>query len=395
MSWIRNIDKKNLLTLLLSIIVSIFILEIFLRVYNPFQFRVRGNRIILQSNVKYTKKNDTAPKLDKVIVHTKNSLGFRGSEPPQNFGDYLSIITIGGSTTECTLLSDGKDWPHVLKRELESSVKNVWVNNAGLDGHSTFGYTVLMEDYITKKYKPRIVLFLIGINDVGANTLSIFDRYNIKREKDETIAEYFKSKVNLLAEYLEILNSIIGIYRYNMAKRRGLTHRQIDLFTLNTIEDVSKDREASIIKEYREKYLPYYKKRVKYLVELSRNNGISPVLVTVPALYGDAIDNVTGINLAKIPTGTISGEMSGKIEINGKLRWKVLELYHSITKEVGKEEDVLVIDLANEMPRSSKYYYDLIHYTNEGAEVVGKILYKYMCPFIQNKFPEYSLSGCK
>lgn len=394
MGWIKNIDKKNILTLLLSIIVSIFILELFLKVYNPFQFRVKGNRIILQSNAKYTVKNHTIPKLDKVIVHTKNSLGFRGSEPPQNFDEYLSIITIGGSTTECRLLSDGKDWANILKRELDNSFKKVWLNNAGLDGHTTFGHTVLMEDYVTKKYKPKIVLFLIGLNDTGRKKLSTFDKYNVKREKDETIAEYFKSKVNLLAEYSEILNSIIGIYRYNQARRGELTHRPINLLEYKQAE-ISEDKSQQLIKKHTEDYLPYYKKRLKYLVELSKNNGIEPILITQPVLFGDAIDDVTGVNLAKISTGKVSGEINWEMDINGEVSWKVLELYHSITREVGKEEDVLVIDLAKEMPKSSKYYYDFVHYTNEGAEVVGKIVYKYMCPFIQNKFPEYSLGGCK
>ena len=35
---------------------------------------------------------------------------------------------------------------------------------------------------------------------------------------------------------------------------------------------------------------------------------------------------------------------------------------------------MLVIDLAREFPKNSAYYYDWIHYTNEGAARVADIL---------------------
>ena len=86
------------------------------------------------------------------------------------------------------------------------------------------------------------------------------------------------------------------------------------------------------------------------------------MFLTQPALYGPGVDGLTGINLAAL---RVSNDM------NGDLGWEVLELYNDVVRQRGKEADVLVIDLAREMPKNSPYYYDLMHYTNAGADLSG------------------------
>jgi lysophospholipase L1-like esterase len=49
-------------------------------------------------------------------------------------------------------------------------------------------------------------------------------------------------------------------------------------------------------------------------------------------------------------------------------------MYNDATREVAKELNVPLVDLAREMPKSSRYYYDYIHFTEEGTQKVGEIL---------------------
>jgi lysophospholipase L1-like esterase len=183
-------------------------LEMLLRIHDPFKFRVRGDKIVLPANVDYTFKNNSLKKLDQNIIHKKNSLGFRGEEPPKNFENYLTIITVGGSTTECFYLSDDKQWTYVLGMNLKNHFKKLWINNAGLDGHSTFGHIVLMEDYIVK-LKPKIVLFLVGINDMGMRNLKFHDSKMLKTLSFESIAGLLIS----IANYSETLTLALNMYR--------------------------------------------------------------------------------------------------------------------------------------------------------------------------------------
>src|SRR5829696_10048686 len=124
--------KKSIRYTVYLIISVILLLEIALRIYNPFHFRVKGDHIILETDKKYIIDNSNIPVLDKTIVHTKNKLGFRGPDVPSDYNERLSIICIGGSATECAYLNDGKTWTEILYRKLQHDFPDLWMNNAGV-----------------------------------------------------------------------------------------------------------------------------------------------------------------------------------------------------------------------------------------------------------------------
>ena len=157
---------KNLIALFIGLIISLITVELILRIYNPFPSVVKGDKIILRCNSMVEYNNLKNSKLSKTIYVSTNSLGFRGDNPPRDFNNYLTILTVGGSTTHCYYNSDDKTWPYDLAKDLDKNFNRIWVNNAGLSGHTTMGHIILMQDYIIK-IKPKIVLFLVGINDLG------------------------------------------------------------------------------------------------------------------------------------------------------------------------------------------------------------------------------------
>lgn len=375
---------RNILLVLLGCFISFIAGEIFLRIYNPFAFSVKGDKIVLSANEKYIIKNHEIKKLDRTIVLKTNSLGFRGQEPPQDFKNYLTTITVGGSTTRCGYLSEGKTWPDVLGRKLKKVFKNTWINNAGLDGHSTLGHSILMEDYIIK-LAPRNVLFLIGINDEGN------DAYQWGFEDDKLLIKnglYLKSLKSVgrtLANYSEVFAVGLNLFRYIKATIVGVNHdEEVDLSKKNLTLDLPEEKIALELEKHK-KYLMSYKMRLNKLIQISRENGIEPILITQPTLYGYGIDDVTKTDLERIYKRETE---------NGKLAWKRLELYNDVVRQLGIKENVLVIDLAKEMPKSSKYYYDFSHYTNEGAEKVAEIVFEHLCPFYMQKYKKFATSDC-
>jgi hypothetical protein len=72
-----------------------------------------------------------------------------------------------------------KHGPDVLEEKLANDFQPLWINNAGLDGHSTFGHAVLIEDYISR-LKPKLVSFLVGVNDVGRRDLGEFELQHVR-----------------------------------------------------------------------------------------------------------------------------------------------------------------------------------------------------------------------
>jgi lysophospholipase L1-like esterase len=355
---------KNSLLLLAGIILALVVLEIALRLFPPFEMRFKPDRIVLPVNRRYvldnTKKFPT--KLPKTTIHTKNYLGFRGVPPPQDFANYLTMVTIGGSTTECFYLSNGKTWPDLLGARLSRDFPKFWLNNAGLDGTTTHGHIILLEDFVVK-LKPKVVLFLVGINDVGVG--------KVDDQPKGGFGGWLKRATNKSEVYALGLN----IYRYLVARHRGLQHQEINLKAQGTLE-VPAAIQQETIREYRQK-LPYYRARLETLIRDCRAHGIAPVFITQPTLYGPGIDPVTGVDLAKIRLGENQ---------NGALMYAVIELYNDALRQVCRQEKVKCIDLARQMPRDSAYYYDYLHYTEPGAAEVAGIIYRDLKPYLLERF---------
>lgn len=374
--------KTNLLLLLMGFVLAFMATEVLLRFYNPFQFRVKGNKIRLPVYFHYKFELTNVKRLEKVVSHTKNSLGFRGEERPEDFEKYLTIVTVGGSTTESFIITDGKAWPALAGEKIKGRFKNVWLNNAGLDGHSTFGHIVLMKDFVVK-LKPKVVLFLVGINDLW---LKDSQRFDAMLTSDLTLnLDSIKGFFRTMGNHSEVFALAYNLYRFSKKIHYPYTDSpEIKLKEVKTLELKKSDEQEIIrgkIKEFKEKYEKNYSLRLEKLIKLSRENNILPVLITQPALYGDVVDDVTKVNL-----GAIMIE-KGK---NGKIAWESLELYNKVVREVGLEQNVMVVDLANEMPKSSKYFYDYIHFNNEGSEKVAEIVSRNLQPVLKKKFSDYS-----
>lgn len=369
---------KNLLVLLISLVLVLGFCELILRVYNPLGFRIKGNKIILPINKKEIIYHEHGlGKLDKVVVQQRNSLGFRGPEPPADFPRDLTIVTVGGSTTECFDLAESHTWPHDLGVNLQRRFNHLWLNNAGLSGNSTFGHYILMQDYLVK-LKPKVVIFLVGINDLGIRGERDFDQ-RIHGVNFRSLERFLAST----AVQSELATAALNLYRFYFPKSTMINNQndpqETDFKKLPHFE-VSDAARAALIKDHQDHYVQPYKTRLEKLITICRKHTILPVLLTQPVLYGGGVDEASGVDL--------DHRFVAK-DMDGATAWQVLELYNDMTREVGRERGVLVIDLARQMPKNSLYYYDLMHYTNAGAAQVADIVAKQLTPFLAKKFPDY------
>ena len=369
-----------------------------MRVYDPFGFRLKGNTIILPVHKRYSFYNTSCDKLEKSIIHSKNSHGFRGPDMPSDFKDLLSLFAIGGSTTECLFLSDKHDWPYLVGEKLKPLFRNVWINNAGLDGHSTYGHYLLIKNCIAE-LKPKVVLFMIGTNDTEPYSAYFHDQSLLKNTNFKTtivagttetaqsaISGEFSNALTTLyylsvyiAEQSEVAACILNLHRTLKAKQQGLQHRCIDFPSL-THKTVTNNEYDKKIKIFSNEVVPFFRSRLLRLMDLTKDAGIYPVLITQPAIYGSGIDPDTGVDMNTI-------EYSGH---NGLTQWRILDMLNDVTREVARAERIALIDLARKMPRRSLYFYDFIHFTNEGSDIVAKIIASDLTQFLEAQFPEYS-----
>src|SRR4051812_30382833 len=324
--------------------------------YNPLPFRVRGDRIVLPVHQRYTFHNAGASKLDPVTHHTKNSLGFRGPEPPSDFSRRLTVVTIGGSTTECLFLSDGKTWTDAMARRLASSFPGIWLNNAGLDGQSTYGHLILLRDFVVG-LRPRVAVFLIGVNDIGLDGRNPYDAALTPP------ASPLRSAIVFIRGHSELAALTQNLLRTARAKEEGFGHAQIDLRTIPHLEHDTATTQATMAKFSAP--LDAFAARVSAIVDECRTHGIEPILVTQPALYGDAVDPATGVDLSTVQV---------KGAANGRLWWRVQEAYNDVIRTTARAHGVTLVEAARELPKDSRLFYDFMHFTNEGAEQLGTLI---------------------
>lgn len=352
---------------------------------------MRGDRIVLPQNFKYEITNDRVGGISENIIHTKNALGFRGPPLLSEPGRLPSIIAIGGSTTESFYQSDGRDWPALLARQLATNFPNLWLNNAGLDGHSTIGHLHLMRQFVVR-LKPDVVLFLVGSNDVGILDSKSDDARLLPRLLFESPAQFVRS----LAGYSESMALLINLYRYWHTVRVGLAHgagfvvpkdpRDAAYQYISVSEGASRQLLLS-----HQQFRRAFRSRLHQLIGVTKDAGILPVLITQPTLAGPVRDPATGIDLGRISLDTWRwGE-----KINGETGWRILESYNDVTRNVAEEAGLPLIDLAQIMPKSTKYFYDIIHFTDAGAKIVASIVYDNLCPILRDNYRQFMNFPCR
>ena len=286
----RSVGRRvalRVVLLLASTGIGLALLEVGLRVTRPVALRVHGDRIVLPRNATLRIPAASSPD-GEALVEIRNSLGFRGPEPPADFDRSLTIVAIGGSTTECFFLPDGETWPERLGELLAESLRDVWVANAGLDGHSTHGHLVLLEQGVLP-LDPRVVLFLAGANDVANPSLNRFDRSALRSEDDLDLLTRAARHSHAAALFQNLL-------RDRQARELDHGHRRIDLAASPT-RDLSEAERSRRVREMTEPFLAGYEANVRRLVRSCLDAGVLPVLVTQPALFGPAIDDATGVDL--------------------------------------------------------------------------------------------------
>lgn len=370
-----------------SLLASLLLMEGALRIHNPFMFRARGDKISLQPYHRDVIDNRSSAKLESTIIRTTNAIGFRGEDPPVDLKDRLSVVFVGGSTTEDYYLSDSRMWTAVAGAGLDRCSRAAWWNNAGLIGHSTYPHTLLLDGNISK-LSPKIIVFLIGINDLAKDLITNDTAFIITAENSviSDVTPQIASLMEMLSGKSELFAVVENLYRNRRATQAGLTAFHMDFAYVDRIPVTGHlETDPAEMRSLLEKAQPAlrdYHAQVHGLVERSRAMGALPVLVTQPLLWGEGRDPTSGADLA------VSTEMLGGRQVSALTLWRALEAYNDVVRKVGRDEGVPIIDLARTLPKDFRYFIDKMHFSVEGAGYVGDVVGRELCSVIGSRFPK-------
>lgn len=348
----RKLLLERFLMLGISTFIGLLAVELLIRILSPPSVFSTSIQFIPHQNLSI---NVGLPGMSPTITHTTNSMGFRGEEPPADWDDWVTIVTIGGSTTHCYYIDDLKTWPHLLQENLRGSQSETWVGNAGFCGHSTKAHIVLMEEVIPNVL-PDIVVLLIGTNDVVYST-----RVELEGEGIGTEKPTLGYKLITSSRLLQLLNTWIrgsfGEVHMLSENLPPYIHIPMDGPEMELPDDV---RELCTS-------LYEYHNNIIEIIRLGRESGIELVFMTQPSLWEDS-DYWRGIQ------ESYYWDASENHRLSAATVWRMLDIFNSELRSICHSEGIPCLDLASMVPHSPEFFYDGMHLNEAGASLVSDLL---------------------
>jgi lysophospholipase L1-like esterase len=297
--------------------------------------------------------------MSPVITHTTNSMGFRAEEPPVDWDRWLTIVTIGGSTTHDYYIDDLKTWSHLLQENLREVRPDTWVGNAGFSGHSTRAHILFMQEVIPAVL-PDIVVLLVGANDMIYSTRVDPSGAGIRNERPSLEYKFIAS-----SRLLQILSTWI---RGSFGNEYMLTEN------LPPYIPIPLDGpEMELPENLRDlcTSLNEYSDNIREIIRLGRASGVQIIFMTQPSLWEDS-DYWRGIQESYYWG---PGENS---RLSAATAWRILEIFNSELISICSSEGIPCMDLASMVPHSPEYFYDGMHFNEAGARLVSDLLADFM-----------------
>ena len=299
------------------------------------------------------------PGMSPRALHTTNRWGLRGEEPPEVWSDWLTIVTLGGSTTHCYYMDDSKTWSNILQQELRRTHPEVWVGNGGLSGHSTRGHIHFMRDIIPV-IDPDMVVLLVGTNDVIYSTRAGLAEEGIEAERASSMRRLLLSSRLLQTVY---------VWARGAFTREHMMTEDLPPYERRPLEG----NEIPVPEDIREicTTIDDFRANLETIIELGREAGVQVVFMTQPSLWDDT-DYWRRIQESHY---WIASEDTG---LSAATVWRILDEFNGELLAVCSEQSVPCFDLASVVPHSVEYFYDGMHLNEAGAELVGHELGRFL-----------------
>ena len=338
--------------------------SIVLRELNPNQYAS------IRPNNNYMKDVENLEQIDYEINIDKDGFIKTGNQVESN--PDIKILFLGGSTTETLYVPEMNRFPSVVERSLRSKLtQTINVFNGGVSGnnsmHSIFA---LLAKGIP--LEPNYVVLMHNINDFAllSKTESYWiaprSRAVLVKNNDGKFSTIEDSSRNIFFNLIKTAKNILAPNLYTYLRPRLFAditlHRdEFEGFTKNYIDldlDLMESRFRSSITSF---------------VKISRAWKIKPILMT----QGNRIDQ----NLEYFQKWVVRyqrGEMTAR---------EFSDLYarmNQITREVAIQENVTLIDLDSQIPKTNEFLYDTIHLNQAGSILMGELVSKKLAEVIQS-----------
>jgi len=340
------------LSLVLALVLVEIVVRLFWPVADPHQHWRQANDFLRSqhsANVRREFVFETAlTGLSDTSTFTTNNLGFRGDDiqRPKPSGEYR-VFLVGGSTMECLILDDSDSIDAVLERALRTKTqRRVEVYNAGKSGDRSDDHVAIISQRIMH-LEPDLVVLFAGINDLVVAAAGHDYLHLRSRDFNEWSLVLTNSHVVRLAWY--------------WLKGRPMT---LDLDTRilgNPIESaVLKQQLASNTLGLPPTNPGAFRNNLRSIIGIVKGHPTEPVVMTQQTTWNSQLD-------PRAKTSHWMRDVQGAVYSETNMH-AALESLNDVMRDLAREHEVPLCDLARDMPKSSEYFYDDVHFNIRGAQ---------------------------
>jgi lysophospholipase L1-like esterase len=301
------------------------------------------------------------PNMDSVVVFTTNNMGFRGDPliMPKPSEEYRVFI-IGGSTTENLFIDDSWGLERKIQQALNDTLNSqkVKVYGAGKSGDGSPDHLAMLGHRITH-LQPDLVILFPGINDLN-RLVGGYDYLHFPIISD--------SETNSTLQNLKFFLSNFQIFRrlINILNPEKLNARS-SIFLKTNYEDKVREVMALPLKEeLPDSDFGIFRRNILSFVGIVKAQDIDLLLLTQAHTWGNISDEflkanhwMVGVGNFRYPESQLAGAMD---QIN------------RILLDIGAAQNISVLDLENEIPKTSEYFYDDCHFNKGGISKSAELI---------------------
>lgn len=340
--------------------------------------RARGGYFVLRpwSKVEMGIDRSILPQLEDRVRIEANRDGERGPEPPTQWGDTYRVLVAGGSAAECYMLDQDSEWAAVVRKRLQAEPGALGARAVHLGNVSRSLVPCEAIDLILQRSLPRcprldLVVLMIGASDVVAW---------LERGCPTTLTEGEYTPPRVFAEHPE------GPYSWSL---RGLALRQLASYlqrrftgAVGRREDVggmiAKNRamraRGTVVDEVADPsaMLAGFETWLRRVVATARTRAGRVLIVRQPWLRREFTAEEDA-RLWNFGAGRPYAE-----EVTTYFSHDVVNMLMGAVAEtagrVADEEGVEQLDLMERLDHDFETFYDRLHFTRQGAQVVGDLV---------------------
>jgi hypothetical protein len=275
----------------------------------------------------------------------------------------MSIVFLGGSTTECRYVAEDHRFPCLAGALLEqqTGIKINSYNAARSGNHSLHSLDILLNKVFP--IKPDIAVMLHNINDLvvllyessywnpHSSKPIIFD---INKEIDANVYKIIRDRY--------IPNLAVAMHNFDKSLRSVIksSKKSADEFAKIRGQRLTVDKSAMV---------DQFEMNLQSFIYLCKARNIIPVLMTMPSRFKEKPDQIIL-------------DTFNNITLEYSQFREIFDLFNNSILKKANENNIMVIDLAREIPQENEFMYDIVHYTDAGTRRIAGIISDRLQPVV-------------